>query len=600
MFTDVFNLARSGPIELLKAEIEPFGKKAIEARDMHGKTPFHWAVEGGVLEVVDYFCTAWPECALQMTTSGANALHLTSQRVIVNRLLEAGVSTTQFDREGRTPILQALERGDHALVKVLHPKSFPLVPRPSYLIHPYAPILSECCRNGYVAHVAHILDVQHKRDGISLLPAIEGQPGQPNWPVIRFLLRCRDENDPLTDEMFPYHFIHGNREQVRSYLLEVIQRVGREVSCKRESKAIHIALTRHPDRQAAELIRFLGTRGFSLSEPDEGGITPLRLAATKSMLLALECLIPSASFSDRKWLSRYPALSALMIRQGVIPCLFDLYNSGGSYAIENAFREHPEYSDELNEKNSDGLTLLHVAVRDRNGSLINLLHELGADFNVYMPDGRVALHVAAESGWIGGVHALLEAGACPSLFDSEQRTPLEHALDSEQPIAIITLLLAKLPLLNRLDNRGHSVFLNILLQLYEKAISLDEKELIILQLLDQPDLNPRLSLPGVTPLIIAIKMGSLVLVQRLLALGVDINEPDDRGNTPLDIATTPSIIDYLQSQGATKRASPPWLKTKSRAIDRATLRRAPSPLLRRRIEAHSSSDDSSSSGPYSS
>jgi ankyrin repeat protein len=95
--------------------------------------------------------------------------------------------------------------------------------------------------------------------------------------------------------------------------------------------------------------------------------------------------------------------------------------------------------DDLQARDSDGLTSLHWAVRNGQASIVNLLLRAGAHVESKDTAGNTALHHAAMIGHVGIARVLLDAGADVSTRDVTGRTPL-HLAATFGHAELITLL----------------------------------------------------------------------------------------------------------------------------------------------------------------
>jgi len=80
-------------------------------------------------------------------------------------------------------------------------------------------------------------------------------------------------------------------------------------------------------------------------------------------------------------------ITALLLKYGVEPTIYDAARLGFKVNIEHFINQ----GFDINEKDGDGLTLLHLAIYGRNKEIVELLIKNGADLNTLLYDGMTVL-----------------------------------------------------------------------------------------------------------------------------------------------------------------------------------------------------------------
>ena len=153
----------------------------------------------------------------------------------------------------------------------------------------------------------------------------------------------------------------------------------------------------------------------------------------------------------------------------------NIFNAAKSGDIKS-LKKYLKKGADLNQKNQESLTLLHIASKNNQTETIKFLLENNADINAVQGAGWTALHFAAGMGYIESVKILLEYGANVNIQENNfLATPLYFAIKNAMPgygenKNIVKLLLDNGAEINKLDNVGRSV-LHI-------AIKNDDKDII--------------------------------------------------------------------------------------------------------------------------
>eukprot|EP00232_Nephroselmis_pyriformis_P027558 CAMPEP_0182864532 /NCGR_PEP_ID=MMETSP0034_2-20130328/7219_1 /TAXON_ID=156128 /ORGANISM="Nephroselmis pyriformis, Strain CCMP717" /LENGTH=152 /DNA_ID=CAMNT_0024996791 /DNA_START=177 /DNA_END=632 /DNA_ORIENTATION=- len=84
---------------------------------------------------------------------------------------------------------------------------------------------------------------------------------------------------------------------------------------------------------------------------------------------------------------------------------------------------------DLNGKDSNDRTALHMACANGHADIVKRLVDAGADLSVSNAEKNTPLHWACLNGKVEVVKVLMDASASPSALNSADRTPVDEALD---------------------------------------------------------------------------------------------------------------------------------------------------------------------------
>ncbi|RDH85127.1 MAG: ankyrin repeat domain-containing protein [endosymbiont of Escarpia spicata] len=162
-----------------------------------------------------------------------------------------------------------------------------------------------------------------------------------------------------------------------------------------------------------------------------------------------------------------------------------------------------------------------------------------ADVNAPGPDGRSALHVAAEKGRVVVIKILLKNGAAIDQLDAAGQTPLGTALLARRTLA--AAYLAK---------QGGSLDANNLL-LQTAAVGSLDRDVLDFLIKQGADINTADD-KGNNALHIAASKDQRIAAKHLITGGIDLNAVNATGQTPLGIAQqsgAKDIADMLKKFG---------------------------------------------------
>jgi ankyrin repeat protein len=221
----------------------------------------------------------------------------------------------------------------------------------------------------------------------------------------------------------------------------------------------------------------------------------------------------------------------------------------------------------VHEKNSSGITPLHIAVRWNNAELVNLLLDLGADPNA--PDDKHAtpLHESVASHAEHAIRALVDRRADVTCLDHKSRGLIHWLAFSAHdaayqgtPLLKLFLALSPAPALHQGDHKGRT-------PLHYLAWHGTHDVTLLKTLWDSmpPQSRDACDLNGQTALHLAAERGHVALVALLLDLGAVPDVVDTRGRTALHVAAShgqvhviehvvsadPNLVDVPDLQGRT-------------------------------------------------
>ncbi|XP_029457783.1 ankyrin repeat domain-containing protein 50-like isoform X2 [Rhinatrema bivittatum] len=193
---------------------------------------------------------------------------------------------------------------------------------------------------------------------------------------------------------------------------------------------------------------------------------------------------------------------------------------------EDSVRMLLENGASINQKDSNGRTLLAGAAHSGNLEVVTLLISRGADIEVQDNSGQTPLTLAARQGHTKVLHCLITHGANVNHADQEGWTALRSAAWGGHSEAVAVLLRAGTDV-DSTDTDNRTAL---------RAAAWGGHEDIVLTLLQHGAEVNKMDTEGRTALIAAAYMGHREIVELLLAYQADINHKDMDGRTALSVA----------------------------------------------------------------
>ncbi|XP_031637111.1 uncharacterized protein LOC116349704 [Contarinia nasturtii] len=192
----------------------------------------------------------------------------------------------------------------------------------------------------------------------------------------------------------------------------------------------------------------------------------------------------------------------------------------------------------LNAKNINKETPLHLAVRYDKPDIVKLLVESGASVNPTLNTMETPLHLAVKMNKADIVKILVDHGADVSAKDNTERTPIFWAAEYRNEH------IARILIENRVNNRGA---VDLLL-----AVVLGKEDVVKNMAETGADVNAEMY-DKRRPLHLASFNGINNIVKYLISYGADVNAKNVYGDTPLHEAArlgSTNIVKFLVENGA--------------------------------------------------
>uniref|UniRef100_A0A8C7V8C6 Poly [ADP-ribose] polymerase n=1 Tax=Oncorhynchus mykiss TaxID=8022 RepID=A0A8C7V8C6_ONCMY len=535
-FRDLFEACRNGDVSRVKRLVDSVN---VNAKDMAGRksTPLHFAAGFGRKDVVEH-------------------------------LLQTGANVHARDDGGLIPLHNACSFGHAEVVSLLLCQGADPNARDNWNYTP----LHEAAIKGKI-DVCIVL-LQHGAD-----PNIRNTDGK----------SALDLADPsakavLTGE-FPttIPFQSGNEEKLMALLTPL--NVNCHASDGRKSTPLHLAAGYNRVR----IVQLLLQHGADVHAKDKGGLVPLHNACSYGHFEVTELLLKHGACVNAMDLWQFTPLHeaasknrvevcSLLLSHGADPNLLNCHcKSAVDLAPTPELKErltcektylythththcavaspHPKRKQvtelllrkgaNVNEKNKDFMTTLHVAAERAHNDILDVLQKHGAKVNAVDTLGQTALHRAALAGHIQTCKLLLSYGADPAIVSLQGFTASQMGNEAVQQI-----------LNENIPTRNSDVDYRFLEA--AKAGDLDTvQQLCTPQNVNCRDLEGRHS----TPLHFAAGYNRVAVVEYLLHHGADVHAKDKGGLVPLHNACSYGhyeVAELLVRHGASVNVADLW------------------------------------------
>lgn len=242
--------------------------------------------------------------------------------------------------------------------------------------------------------------------------------------------------------------------------------------------ALHLAIESGDSEAATKLLKI----GANPNQQDTSGKTPLFDAIVKQDIALVELLLEKGATFRIQDDSDATPLDFAIEQKCAIEFIQQLKKLGAQLTIPQ----------------DEQKTSMHVAAIAGRADLIEYLAQSGLPLDQKDKDGKTALHLATEKGHHAVMAKLIELGADATARDEHIKTPLHHAAEQKDGIAV-DILLAEQSVrrtINKYKSYGE----------------------------------------GYTPLLTAASVGDASIVEKITAVGGDVNQIDLQNRHSLFIA----------------------------------------------------------------
>lgn len=486
---------------------------------------------------------------------------------IIELLLEAGVRPDILDNQCNLPLLKAASTNNPAMLQLLIDK---VVSLPNANNVSLNTALRGAIKTGY-------------KDNVQILLNAGADPSVQNEDGDTALLTAIKEGKLESTKVIISAIKNGNKHPIQNQIQE-----SKEYDDSRMISAKNILNLKNNEGDTAlslaisygyeKIFELLFDAGANTDIKYKNGDT-LLIKAAKNNLKISRLLIPKINNLDETDNDKNTALNIaaslgnkqcveMLLKAGANP---NIQNNKGNTALLSAIKNHhldiaeiilskmmhdDRFKNGINLQTNGGLTALNMAVSFKHNNIIHNLITAGADVNISDARGNTPLINAIDFNNILAVETLINSKADVNLSNKDKETPIILAVKLRAFDIIKFLVLARADV-NMQDKNGNTAFnIAIMNNLFEIANYLLDNNANP-NIFNSPKNNPLIFLidkftPKVGDNFEIIKilgnyhLLSFTLIEKVINSGIDINTPDEDGNTPLILLV--ALHTYLENK----------------------------------------------------
>ena len=306
-----------------------------------------------------------------------------------------------------------------------------------------------------------------------------------------------------------FHSIKENKLQIFEYFVDEVDGVNLRYTDVKGRRALHYAV----EVSSKEMIKVLMRHGAPLNYAGNDGYQAIHLATQNGDLDILTFLVTrGANVSCAKTLQEGYTPIHIAALNNKPQALEFLVGRVGSLNIRC-------------QRLYGALTPLHLAVKAGHVEIVKILCENGACLGISDLEGRTPLHYAADRGNMEVLDILFKHGASIKIMDAGGRSALHYAVYSKSPDCV-QLMIDKGANVNEGKNTGDPCTPLV------SAVTVGSLEVVDVLIRNGADVNVVIPIKE-TPLLLASSAGHVEIVKRLISAGANIKSVNRQRETAL-------------------------------------------------------------------